>query len=135
MHLQAFLPTSIHINNISYLLQSLDKQSFLYNFLQSSSHILPTYILALTILLQSLDRQSYFSTFSFYSSEDQFLANDYQLLFFIYIITIQLWVIVSNIFLVLYQMKKQFSIFRGFSRKKHLIQAKTKYIFCETKVL
>ena len=33
MHLQAFLPTSIHINNISYLLQSLDKQSFLYNFL------------------------------------------------------------------------------------------------------
>ena len=51
-----------HADNLSQLLQSLDRQSYLCNF----------------------------SSFSFYFSEDKFQVHDYQLLLFIYVIIIQL---------------------------------------------
>ena len=165
-----------------YLLQSLDKQSLLCNcyisalafsFLQIQHKpsfllvLIPTQIIFPTCFNPGIGNLRYFcnfSSFNFYSKEDQFQAHDYQLLLFIYVIKIQLQVIAtilssffmnqkifffcSFVILVFANLFKQVThkilnsqpkclllTFRGFSKRKHLNKAKTKYLFCESKVV
>ena len=114
---------------ISYLIQSLDKQSLLFNFhisaltfsllqiqhKQSFSLVLiPTETIFPTCFNPKIGNLRYlcnFSCFSFHSSEDYFQVHDYQLLLFIYVMKIQFKVITNNFILVLYQSKKIFSYF------------------------
>ena len=105
-------------DNISYLIQSLVKQSFLCNFSHLSSLVLPvstppqTSIFSglnlcadnLSYLFQSFDRESYlcnFSPFGFYFNEKKFQVHDCQLLLFNYVVTIQVQVIANISFLAL----------------------------------
>ena len=101
---------------ISYLLQSLDKQSLLCNFhisalafsLLQNQHR-PSFLLVL-IPIQTIFPTCFnpnlryfynFSSFSFYSNEYQFQVHNYQLLLFIYVIKIQLQVIANNFIIII----------------------------------
>ena len=122
------------IDNISYLLQSLDKQCLLCTFYISaltfsllqiqhkSSFLLvstPTQSIFPTCYNPKIGSLLYlcnFSSVSFYSSEDYFQVHDYQLLLFIYVMKIQFYVIAYNLFiLVLYHSKNIFLLFSCYS--------------------